>query len=251
MAVAMANERPPTKRPAEVASVDERAPKQRWYLHILVTSIGIVLTSSSVEPDYDDTILILVGEEEKRFTVHKDVICVKSKFFRVACSNRWQEGQKKVMRLPQIRSIQAFQKSMNWTYTMKLNPGLPSDVTTCYEYLIELYILGDILDDMKLRNRTLHLLNELLWKNTALLCPELCQLVWEHTPSTSPLRKWTVDAYVTLFGQNILKQHGSSYPADFVLQVAIKAMGLMKDEVTDKAGMYERMKTYMESEDKA
>jgi len=104
---------------------------------------------------------------------------------------------------------------------------------------------------MKLRNKTLHLLNELLWKKTAFLCPEHCQLIWEHTPSTSPLRKWTVDAYVTLFGQNILKQHDSSYPADFVLQVAIKAMGLMKDEVTDKAGMYERMKTYMESEDKA
>lgn len=68
------------------------------------SSIGAILTPASY--DYDSLITVLVGAGEERFTVHKDVICVKSKFFRAACSDRWQEGQEKVVRLPEARSIQ-------------------------------------------------------------------------------------------------------------------------------------------------
>jgi hypothetical protein len=45
---------------------------------------------------------ILTGEEEQQFTVHKDSICAKSKFFKAACSERWIEGKQKVVKLPDI-----------------------------------------------------------------------------------------------------------------------------------------------------
>lgn len=51
--------------------------------------------------DFDDMITILVGEEEHRFTVHKDMLCAKSRFFRAACSKRWASGVEKVVRQPE------------------------------------------------------------------------------------------------------------------------------------------------------
>jgi hypothetical protein len=45
---------------------------------------------------------ILTGEEEQQFTVHKDSICAKSKFFKAACSERWIEGKQKVVKLPDV-----------------------------------------------------------------------------------------------------------------------------------------------------
>lgn len=118
-----------------------------------------MLTSTSY--DHNDTITVIVGEEEKHFTVHKDTICVKSKFFRAACSDHWLEGQQKVVRLTGARSVQAFQTYMDWTYTNEL---VVENLTTRtrhgdHDYIIELYLLGDILEDVKIRNRSLQLLD--------------------------------------------------------------------------------------------
>lgn len=46
-------------------------------------------------------IAILVGKEEHRFTVYKDMLCAKSRFSRVACSERWASGVEKVVRQPE------------------------------------------------------------------------------------------------------------------------------------------------------
>lgn len=80
---------------------------------ISFTSIDALLTPASY--DYDSVVTFLVGAGEKRFTVHKDVICAKSKFVRASCSDRWQEGREKVVRLPEARLIPAFQMYMDWT----------------------------------------------------------------------------------------------------------------------------------------
>lgn len=59
--------------------------------------LHVVLTCD--RPDYSEVITVLVGQEEKSFTVHKAIICAKSQFFATACSQQWQEGRSGVVRL--------------------------------------------------------------------------------------------------------------------------------------------------------
>jgi hypothetical protein len=48
-------------------------------------------------------VTVLVGKEEKRFTLHQDAVCANSKFFKAACSKRWREGQERTVRLPEAQ----------------------------------------------------------------------------------------------------------------------------------------------------
>jgi hypothetical protein len=47
--------------------------------------------------DHEFIIAVLVGPDEHRFAVRKDVICAKSKFFRAACSTRWLKDGERVV----------------------------------------------------------------------------------------------------------------------------------------------------------
>lgn len=147
--------------------------------------------------DYDNVITILVGLEEHRFIAHKDVICLKSKFFRAAFSDRWREGQAKVVRLPEVRSAEHFQMYMDWAYNNGKIIDEPDPSTDIISDLIEIFILGDVLQDVKLRNEILRLLNTLICKAKEHLNELHCHLIWDNTPSNSSLRKWTVDAIIS------------------------------------------------------
>lgn len=205
--------------------------------------------------DYDSMITVLVGAAEQRFTVHKDVICVKSKFFRNACSKRWPEGEEKIVRLPKARSTRAFQIYMDWTYTNELvidNVDRPTAGTRLVDNLIEIYLLGDVLDDVKLRNKALELLN--VQCNASDRCPHWtqCTLIWDHTASDSSLRKYLVDRIVTLLSLAEFKRSVANYPADLVQQVATMLMERHEPD-SDIAGeeLDERLEDYMEVEDDA
>jgi hypothetical protein len=137
-----------------------------------------MLTSASC--DYNDIITILVGPEEHTFRAHKDVICAKSRFFRAACSDRWREGREKVVRLPGARSKCIFQMYMDWSYTNELE----IDTFISQEFkkramnvLVELYLLGDVLDDIIVRNKTLRALNTLACQNKIVPGPTSCRII--------------------------------------------------------------------------
>lgn len=120
--------------------------------------------------DYNDLITVLVGSKETPFTVHKDSICAKSKLFKAACSKHRVEGQKKVVRLPEaIPSVfrryllWAYSGHLEWTADGKIRLEAPNeaDQEAIYEemsMIIELYILGDSLDDIRLRNKVVEIL---------------------------------------------------------------------------------------------
>jgi len=155
------------------------------------------------------------------------------------------------VRLPEARSTQAFQKYMDWTYTSDVDLDPTLDLCRKDRLLIDLYLLGDVLDDVKLRKKTLQLLNTALCSDEGFLSTANCNRIWEHTPPDSSLRKWIVDAYVTLCDHEIMATCGTSFSAEFVLQVAIKALEEIKSGGANEAGLNERVKTYMEPEDDA
>lgn len=211
--------------------------------------------------NYGKTITILVGPEEHCFVAHQDAICAKSEFFRAACSKNWREGQEKVLRLPETRSEQAFQTYMHWTYTNQLvlkqvtpnttlePPTLVSKLNAAlevYDELIELYLLGDFLNDVKLRNEVIKSLNRHAIGAMCFLEAVQLHSIWNNTPSDSLLRTWVVDAFISLNSSDILDFFGKDYPADFLLRVASQAMERITDHGADEEGLEMRLTAYLE-----
>jgi hypothetical protein len=177
------------------------------------------------------------------------VICVKSKFFRAACSERWKdskEGQEKVVRLPEVEP-EVFQRYVDWTYRDALvaDTAIGDAVTIS----LKLYLLGDLLDDVRLRNKTTkalmrHVTTDLLHPNA----PE-AQLIWEKTTPSSLIRKLVVDGTVLRLSAKTFAEHIGEWPAGLVQQVAIS----LKNQATDMkvADFQAKLAEYLEVEDGA
>jgi hypothetical protein len=63
--------------------------------------------------DFENIVTVLVSPEEKRFIIHQEAICDKSKFSKAAYSKSWIEGQERLVRLSEVRA-EVFQCYSNW-----------------------------------------------------------------------------------------------------------------------------------------
>lgn len=180
--------------------------------------------------DYDNMVTVLVGKEEKRFTLHQDAVCAKSKFFKAACHKQWLEWQKRIVRLPEVEAA-TFQPYCHWIYFDNLPASTcvvaspKSDKHDEHMSLIKLHLLGDTLDDVGLRDKaTLRLLASMQSYDMPLSIPNL-KLIYESTPSGSLLRKMVVDLVISSVDQAFFKVYVDSSPAEFVREVAVAALG--------------------------
>jgi hypothetical protein len=166
----------------------------------------------STSYDYDETISVLVGPEKAKFTVHRDVVCARSRFFNTACSSRWLEGQEKVVPLSEFEP-ESFQMYMDLTYSRLVYGDRSSSLP-----LVKLYVLVDFLDDAKARNEVMRFL--LMHRR----CPnfETIGSIWETTKEGSLLRKWAVDVVAARFGKANFARDVGMYPARFVQEIAVK-----------------------------
>jgi hypothetical protein len=60
------------------------------------------------------------------------------------------------------------------------------------------------------------------------------------------LRKWTVDAIVTLVDPNDFGSYGTKWPAEVLLEVAVVFMRRQAEEVPDAQGLTRRTEFYIE-----
>jgi hypothetical protein len=158
-------------------------------------------------------VLVLVGVERVKYTVHTDVICAKSDFFRAACKEHWQEGQAIVVPLPDTEP-DTFQKYMDY-----LCDRLGSEDSSLLP-LIKFHVLGDFLGDVKARNQAMTLLFAPLHED----CPSTIsvEFIWKHTAPGFLLRKWAVDMIAARLGPQHFAKCITRYPAEFVQDLAIK-----------------------------
>lgn len=182
--------------------------------------------------DFTKQISVLVGPDEQTFFVHKDMICARSRFFKAACSERWVEGKEKRVELPDVEAS-LFHCYIARVYGGKVdverfaNEGiekLPGKDDRLVAKLLELYILGDALDDIHLRNRVLQIL---VLETTVLPHAETVKRVWEKTPEHSSIRKMIVRRAVLRTDRADLMEDLKNFTADFVLQVAVSLLGLV------------------------
>ena len=167
-----------------------------------------------------ETITILIGKKEHRFVVEKNRLCIKSKFIRTACApGRWLEGCDMVVRLPEVYSQTLFKRYLSWIRTDTLTvkeATLTEPEPMKMDFLIKLYFLGDYLDDVRLRNVTIRALTKYG------ICPSIaeCNMIFEETPPTSPLRKWTADAITSLADRHTFERLSVLYDLDLTVQIA-------------------------------
>lgn len=242
----MAGDPPPAKRSRENENENETAQRPTKRPRSVPRSIELLLphTDALLSYNYNDTISVLVGPEERSFVAHKDVICASSKFFKAACSTRWTEGQEKVVRLPTVKPS-VFEMYMDWLYFgeiagnatgSRLNP------------LIHLSLLGDMVDDRDLRNKAMDALQITAYEGLVSPAPYQIRRIWENTCEGSMLRKWALDS-ILLRRRKSFEGCVSQYPPEFVRQIAVKLM--QQTPATSSADFLAKTREYQELDDEA
>jgi hypothetical protein len=189
--------------------------------------------------------MVLIGPGEQVFTVHRDVICAKSKFFKAACS-AWEGDQAITVSLPK-NDAKVFQNYVDWVYgnTLMAAPTVDEDV----EMAIKLNLLGDVLDDVRLRNRTIKALTSLSAINKKAPNAADTKAIWANTTTKSLLRKWVVGEMIMRGNRDRFERDIADYPPELVQEVALK---LLKQKATTSSKSFQAtLSEYLEAEDDA
>jgi len=190
-------------------------------------------TNRSHSYDFNDMITILVGEEEHRFTAHKDMLCAKSKFFKAACSKVWASGREKIVRQPE-GAPEDFQIYVEWVYTSKISLDT-DDLDEQQVRLMDLYILADVIDDYQLRNATMKRLIANARMGIKNFPREQLLKVYAATMAGSPLRRFIVNWALTTFDRDKIESYIAHEPAEFVQELAVAAVEQVAPMDADEA----------------
>lgn len=170
-----------------------------------------------------ETIVVIVGEDAKCFTVHKDMICNKSPFFAAACAKDWIEGQKGRVKLPYFNA-EYFHFYVDWIYSRKFDEDalsdapLPFDGTkkkqplkskdgwstrvTLTHICCTIFIMADYLGDHDCKKHCMKLLVAQVTKKepvpTLWILPQTVQLISRDTSDNFGLFHWVVDAIAVM-----------------------------------------------------
>jgi hypothetical protein len=121
------------------------------------------------------------------------------------------------IKLPET-SVCDFQLYAHWLYTSKIKVEVEGeDVGQKQQIYLSMYILGDVLDDYRLRNAAMeHLIDSLPQPS-----PDTVWDVYERTPVGSPLRKLLVDQRIGTGDCGKFAVDVEVYPAEFVQELAV------------------------------
>jgi hypothetical protein len=98
---------------------------------------------------------------------------------------------------------------------------------------VELYLLGDVLDDLQLRNAAMR---TLVKKNKDWMIhpsTRIMTMIWNSTSPGSRLRQMLVDKTIIRFGRDEFEKHSANYPKDFIRAVAVALMKRVPTESCD------------------
>jgi hypothetical protein len=112
---------------------------------------------------------VRVGPEGQHtdFTVHEQLICASSEFFKAAMGREWRESEERLVRLLSCQA-KAFQIYVQWLYSGRLyasqcgGPELKIEAEKCN--FMQGYLLGDYLQDINYKDTLLDALRE--WVQT-------------------------------------------------------------------------------------
>ena len=182
-----------------------------------------------------DHIIVIVGQEEKEFMVHENVICGASEFFKVACSRPWKESTERKVRLPEQPS-DSFTMFLHWLYNGELELWEDGEIEQTTEAItggevqyvdpamaraIKCFILGDVLRSAKFCNSIIDATMRVLRDAKVLPPPNILRMYWSMLPQKSTMSRLLVDEMAARANENVLALAADRLPADFILQLAL------------------------------
>lgn len=140
-----------------------------------------------------------------------------------------------------------FERYIDWAYTEVLAAEGTVGEGICA--MVKLYLLADVLDDIKLRNKTLMALSSYASIDQTHPGAALIGYLWDRTASNSPLRRWVVDATILKLDHAVFERTITQFPAEFVQQVALKL--LQQTPVATTEAFNAKLREHIEVEDNA
>ena len=174
---------------------------------------------------------VIVGEDEKRVLVHKNLLCGTSSFFQTSCNGQWSESKDKTVRLREA-DPKAFSIYASWLYTGRLD--VLHDDGGCIRrfhrackatnLLTNGWILGDFLGDQVYCNVVTDTFVDLTSKYDFIPSLQFIKDHWSRLPKHSALRRLMVDMQVMSAEEDGLRKVVSEMPHEFLVEFAIALM---------------------------
>ncbi|KAL9611629.1 MAG: hypothetical protein Q9167_003744 [Letrouitia subvulpina] len=168
-------------------------------------------------------IQVKVGHEPgsaETFTIHKELICHYSPFFKAALTGSWSEAESGIVNLPSD-STDVFAVFEEWLYsqTLQLEDTQENNVI----FLMELHVFGDKVAVPEFQNAAMNALRfaKLNTQKTGLFKVSEIEYAYQHTSAGSPLRQFITDIYVWEANMLVFTDNFAidSYPMAFVVDV--------------------------------
>jgi hypothetical protein len=164
-----------------------------------------------------------------QFRVHKHNLCERSNFFKAAVStDRWLEGQKKLVRLPDV-APKTFRAYVHWAYTGKISPEIlwreaEVEVPAKQFAYLSLYLLAEFLDDTDIRAEILAILISRMTVWDCLPGHVMYKMIWDGTPKGSPLRTVVCEWLVRRQSRPNFADNVGSFPKELLEEIAVLLM---------------------------
>lgn len=175
--------------------------------------------------------MVVVGPEEKRYTLHKAIISNHSKFFKAACSKAWvNKGKEKIIRLPTV-DVEAFEYYTQWAYSGEIVVATKEELAAAADTstglrgkrLAKLYVAGEYLGDSLLRNAVIDRLHETHIESNHGPGIDEINVAYEGTSAPSTLRRLIVDYFVAYNHASLVKwceEAAEELPKEFFSELA-------------------------------
>jgi len=175
------------------------------------------------------TITIRVGKavSQNNFTVHEDVICAASPFFKAACKPEWMKPEEKVVNLPED-DAEVIRIMIYWIYHDEICiaevPTLVKGCTIIENFsspsglFIKLYVAAQKYQMPRLQNAAI---DALLYHqyNQVPLNADLITWVYENTAPDDKLRELNLLLARQCLSATNLKTHGKFFCVEFLLDM--------------------------------
>ncbi|KAI9883636.1 MAG: hypothetical protein M1823_004601 [Watsoniomyces obsoletus] len=182
------------------------------------------LGQSMLSGNFHSTVDVLVGSQEKRFTVHDALLREHSRFFQAALRGAFREAHEREVRLPD-GDPEHFDLFLQWLYTQdlghvrdaveKINGG-SYDIDRHFELLFHLYFsIGDALQVRALKNAIVDQTIHLVEHSSFVPCSQQVKQVFERTSPSNHLRRLIVDIHLWDVEKSFLEEHESWFDREF------------------------------------
>ncbi|KAG9526777.1 hypothetical protein KCV07_g270, partial [Aureobasidium melanogenum] len=138
---------------------------------------------------FQSLVTLIVGKEKKAYTLHKDLLCFYSDYFRAAFNGSFKEAAERKLELPDVDK-DVFEQFQLWLYTRNL-PN-PTGTVCSYWLLVKMWIFGDRLQISLLQNQIMDSIFAMCLKSN-IFNPAVVPTVYAQTTTGSSLRKAVIE----------------------------------------------------------